>query len=258
MTVIDCHTHLSIDAEDLEPWMPYLRRCGVERIIALGAVLAHGYNPTADQVREINDHTARLMARYPGFCGGLCFLNPTLDPRESIDELERCRAAGFIGAKLEVSAFASDPRLDPIMRRLAEVRLPLLHHCWNTWCMGRMTAPGCHQTDPDDLAELAARHPRVTIVSAHLKAIGVRGVRALSEYPNVVFDTSGALPVAGVIEEAVRLAGADRVLFGSDAMFPLGRDVAVQKACIEAARISDRAKERILGLNTLRVFGEGW
>ncbi len=255
MTTIDCHTHAGIDVEDLEPWMPYLRRCGVEGIIVLGAVLAHGYDPTVAQVREINDHTARLVARYPGFCGGLCFLNPTHEAGVCVEELERCRALGFLGAKLEVSAFACDPRLDPIMRRLEAAGLPLLHHCWNTRSMGRMSEPGCHQTDPDDLALLAARHPRVTIIAAHLKAIGVRGVRALCEYPNVVFDTSGAQPVSGIIEEAVRLAGAERVLFGSDVMFPTGRDVAVQKACIEAARIPERAKRRILGANARRVFG---
>ena len=41
-----------------------------------------------------------------------------------------------------------------------------------------------------------------------------------------------------------------------DAYFPDGRDYACQKACIEEARIPDKAREQILGLNALRLLGE--
>jgi hypothetical protein len=76
------------------------------------------------------------------------------------------------------------------------------------------------------------------------------------EHQNVCFDTSGGQPITGVIEGAVRLLGAERVLYGSDAYYPDGRDYSSQRACIEAARIPARAKEKILGLNALRVLEE--
>ena len=256
MTVIDFHTHPHIDLDDLTPWIGYTKRCGIDRIVLLTDVLGHGYDPTAEQVRAINDNNLAVVARHRGLCEGFCFLNPTLPPRESLAELDRCRASGAMGVKMEVSAFASDERLDPIMRRLEELGLPLLHHSWNTWSMGRLSVPGCHQSDSEDIAALAARFPKVTIIAAHLRPNGLRGVWEVREHRNVHFDTSGGQPITGVMEGAVRLLGAERVLYGSDAYYPDGRDYSSQKACIEAARIPDRAKEKILGLNALRILEE--
>jgi hypothetical protein len=158
---------------------------------------------------------------------------------------------------MEASTFASDARLDPVLRRLRELRMPLLHHSWNTRAMGRISAPGCYQSDSEDIAALAARFPKVTIIAAHLRPNGLRGIWQVREHRNVLFDTSGGQPITGVIEAAVRLLGARRVLYGSDAYFPDGRDYSCQKACIEEARIPEKVREQILGLNALRVLGEG-
>lgn len=256
MTVIDFHTHPHLGVDDLTPWLGYTRRCGIDRIVLLGDVLGGGYDPAIEQVREINDNDFGLVEKHRDWCEGFCFLNATNEPCASLEELDRCRARGAVGVKMEVSTFASDPRLDPIMRRLEELGLPLLHHSWNTWSMGRVTSPGCHQSDPTDIAALAARFPRVTIIAAHLRPNGLRGVWEVREHRNVCFDTSGGQPITGVIEGAVRLLGADRVLYGSDAYYPDGRDYSAQLACIEAARIPDRAKEKLLGLNALRVLEE--
>ncbi len=256
MIVVDLHTHPALGTADLGPWLPYVKRCGIDRLVLLGDVLGHGFAPSIEQVRAINDQTFGLVGRHPGLCRGFCFLNPGNDTRAVLEELERCRALGAAGVKMEVSAFASDPRLDPVMRRLQDVRLPLLHHCWNTRSMGRLSVPGCHQTDPEDIAALAARFPKVRIVAAHLRPSGLRGVWDVKAHRNVSFDTSGGQPITGVIEAAVRLLGDRRVFFGSDASFPGGRDFAPQMACIEAARIGDRARERILGLNALELLGE--
>lgn len=256
MPVIDFHTHAQLGVDDLSPWIGYLHRCGIDRIVLLGDVLGRGYNPDAAQVAGINDHSSGLVLRHPGLCEWFCFLNPVLEPGVCLDELDRCRSRGAVGVKMEVSAFASDARLDPVMRRLGELGLPLLHHSWNTRAMGKLSVPGCHQSDSEDIAALAARFPGVTIIAAHLRPNGLRGIWEVKDHANVLFDTSGGQPTTGVIEAAVRLLGTDRVLFGSDAFFPGGRDVSAQKACIEEARIGDRARRRILGLNAERVLGE--
>ena len=256
MTVIDFHTHPHLGVDDLTPWLDYTRTCGIDRIVLLADVLAFGANPNAEQVRAINDNNFGVMARHPDLCKSFCFLNPTLPPKDSLDELDRCLELGAVGVKMEVSTWASDARLDPIMRRLEELGLPLLHHSWNTWCMGKITPTDIYQSDSEDIAALAGRFPKVTIVAAHLRPNGLRGIWEVREHTNVHFDTSGGQPISGVIEAAVRLLGAERVLYGSDAYYPSGRDYSAQKACIEAARISDRAKERILGLNALRVLRE--
>ena len=255
MAVIDFHTHASIALNDLSPWRDYMRRCGIDHIMLLTDVLAFGVDPRIEQVRAINDHSLGLAARQPYLCQSFCFLNPTLESRTCLEELERCRSLGAQGVKMEASAWASDTRLDPVMRRLEEIGLPLLHHSWRTRSMGRINPPGYYQSDGTDIAALAARFPRVTIIAAHLRPNGVRGIWDVREHRNVLFDTSGGQPVSGIIESAVHLLGAERILYGSDACFPEGRDFSSQKACIEAARIPDKAKEMILGGNAMRLPG---
>ncbi len=256
LTVIDFHTHARLGVEDLGPWLDYAKACGIGRIVLLTDVLAFGAAQEAAQVRAINDHSFRLAARHPGFCKSFCYVNPTLEPDECLEEIERCRGLGAVGVKMEASTWASDPRLAPIMKRLEQTGLPLLHHSWNTRTLGRIDVNGYHQSDSEDIAALAARFPRVTIVAAHLRPNGLRGIWEVRAHRNVLFDTSGGQPVSAVIEAAVRLLGPERVIYGSDAYFPEGRDFSSQLACIEAARISDKARELILGGNARRVLGE--
>jgi uncharacterized protein len=78
-----------------------------------------------------------------------------------------------------------------------------------------------------------------------------RGVLDIKPYPNVVVDTSGAQPVAGLVEYAVAELGPDRVLFGSD--WPI-RDYAVQKARVTGAHISAQDRASILGENAARLL----
>ena len=76
---------------------------------------------------------------------------------------------------------------------------------------------------------------------------------AAAQYSNVYLETSGGQ--VSDIEIAVELLGEDRIVFGTD--LPIGGAAAgkwnVHK--INAARISDRAKERILGQNILEILG---
>jgi predicted TIM-barrel fold metal-dependent hydrolase len=258
MMVVDIHSHASLGVNEMDAHIAYARRRGNDRMVLLGDVLGYGYDPPIEKVRLVNDQTFDLVAAHPDFLFGFCFVNPLNDPRDSIRELERCRARGARGAKMEVSTLASDHRLDPIMEHLRRMHLPLLHHSWNTFSMGKTAVADCYQSDPDDIAELAARFPDVTIIAAHLRPGTVRGVWAVRRHRNVVYDTSGGQPTAEVLEDAVRLLGAERVVYGSDVIFPSGgRDVAVARACIDDARITDRQREMILGENALRLLEGG-
>ena len=115
------------------------------------------------------------------------------------------------GIKLWISVHATDPRLDPIMARAAELGVPVLHHAWY-----KATEFIFNESSTAEIADLARRHPDVTIIMAHLAGGGWRGVRDIVPCPNVVVDTSGAQPIDGVVEYAVELLGPERVVFGSD------------------------------------------
>lgn len=252
MGIIDVHTHPYFRQDrrgrtGAARLIERARAQGISHLVALGDVLAYGRSPTERQVRRINDQTAALLAEHPGGVTGLCYLNPTLGARAVRNEIARCAAAGFRGLKLEIANNARDACMRPLMEEAEERGLVVLQHAWSMTKIGERS----FHTDPEDVATLARRHPRVTIIMAHLTGCGVRGVLAVQDCPNVVVDTSGAAPEAGIVEYAVATLGAERVLYGSDA--PI-RDFAVAIARITGSRLDAAAKQKILRDNARRVL----
>jgi predicted TIM-barrel fold metal-dependent hydrolase len=110
-----------------------------------------------------------------------------------------------------------------------------------------------------DYVRWANEFPEVRLILAHIgcgwdndMTHQVRGIQA-SRHGNVYADTSSARSVtSGLIEFAVREAGAEKILFGTDA--PL-YDTAMQRARIDHADLSDRDKRLILRDNALALLG---
>jgi predicted TIM-barrel fold metal-dependent hydrolase len=132
------------------------------------------------------------------------------------------------------------------MQRAADLRVPVLHHAWY-----KATGYAFNESTPRDIADLARRHPDVTIVMAHLAGGGVEGVLDIADCPNVVIDTSGAQPLAGMVELALKHLGPDRVVFGSD--WPI-RDFAVQQARVTGEVGDLLTREKILGGTMSRIL----
>lgn len=247
MRVIDVHTHpiLRHDRRGRAGAGQLLARArahGIEHVVALGDVLGFGRQPSAAQIRLINDETAWLMAEYPGYVTGFCHLNPLLGAAAVRAEVERCVARGFRGLKLEIANNAADACMRPLMRSAAQHGLVVLQHAWSMTKIGERS----FHTDPEDVATLARRFPEVRIIMAHLTGCGVRGVLAVRDCPNVRVDTSGAAPEAGIVEYAVAQLGAGRVLYGSDA--PI-RDFGVALARVTGARLTAVEKKQVLREN---------
>jgi predicted TIM-barrel fold metal-dependent hydrolase len=244
MRAIDIHTHpiLRDDHRGRGGADQLIQRAqahGIRHLVALGDVLAYGRSPTEAQLRKINDDTHWLMQRHPAVITGFCHLNPTLGERAVRREIERCVARGFRGLKLEIANNARDACMRPLMTAAQQHGLVLLQHAWS---MTKIRQRSFH-TDPEDVATLANRFPNVRIIMAHLTGCGVRGVLAVKSCPNVVVDTSGAAPEAGLVEYAVAQLGSERVLYGSDA--PI-RDFAVALARITGARLDAQTQQKIL------------
>lgn len=247
MAFIDIHTHPIFAQEGhgrarVGEFLRLARAAGIEHLVALGDVLAYGRSPTEAQCRQINDDTAWVMKRYPGFVTGFICLNPTLGAAAVEREVARGVARGFKGIKLEIANNARDRCMEPVMAAAARHGLIVLQHAWS---MVKVKQRRFH-SDPEDVAVLAKRHPAVRIIMAHLTGCGIRGVLAIRDCPNVWVDTSGGAPEAGLVEYAVAQLGAERVLHGSDA--PI-RDFGVSLARVATAQISPAAKRRILREN---------
>jgi len=79
-------------------------------------------------------------------------------------------------------------------------------------------------------------------------------VQDIRPFPNLYIDTSGSQCSSGIVEYALSVLGADRILYGSD--IP-GRDFSVQLGRIYGARMSDVDRAKVLYGNAERLLGLG-
>ena len=250
--IIDIHVHHRLgpegrtDFEGLARLMCLARQVGIGRLCLLGNVFQFGVRAGPAQIRRINNATLALVGRHPEFLSGFCFMNPALEAGFQQEEIRRCARQGLSGVKLEIDVNARDKRLKTVMNAAADLNLPVLHHAWY-----KTVDKYPHESDPSDIADLARRFPENTIIMAHLVAAGIRGVLDIADCPNVCVDTSGAQPVAGMMEYAVAKLGADRVIFGSDAC---GRDFSCQLGKVLGARLGSNDRRKILHHNATRLL----
>jgi len=250
MNIWDLHCHLggvpgATPAERLASLLKYADRMGIARLcLCMGMSWTH--DPSPQTFREENDQVLDALRAWPDRAFGFVYVNPK-HPAESLEELDRCVLNGpMVGVKLWIARHCNAPELDPIIRRAAELKVPVFQHTWF-----KITGNYPEESTPRELAELAARHPDAALICGHSGGDWERGIRAIRPCANVYVDLSGGDPVAGYVETAVAELGAERVLFGSDAG---GRSFASQLAKVLDAEIPDSAKELILAGNAKRLL----
>jgi predicted TIM-barrel fold metal-dependent hydrolase len=222
-------------------------RVGIERLI-----LSQGYSanlhPTADQLREENDRVLRAVRHIPDRAYGSVYLSPShLDV--SLKEFDRCvRDGPMIGiGELEIDKRCNSPELEPIVERAVSMKAPILQHCW---LKTGGSEPG--ESSPNDLVELARRHPEATFICAHTGGNWEQGIRMIRDTKNICAEIAGSDPTSGFVEMAVRELGPERVVYGSDVG---GRSFASQLSKAMGADIPDSAKALVLGGNLRRLYG---
>jgi predicted TIM-barrel fold metal-dependent hydrolase len=246
----DVHTHLygvegRTPDERMTRLLHFADRLGIERVcVFMGYPFAE--DPTPEELRRQNDQVVQALSHYHDRAFGFVYLSGH-HPEASLRELDRCvRDGPMVGVKLWVARRASVAELDAIVGRAAELRAPILQH---TWFKAVGNRPG--ESTPLDLAELAKRHPDARLICGHTGGDWELGIRAIRASPNVVAETAGFDPTAGMVEMAVRELGPERVLFGSDAG---GRSFASQLAKVQGADVPDSARRLILGENLRRLL----
>jgi predicted TIM-barrel fold metal-dependent hydrolase len=179
------------------------------------------YFPSPDDLTYGNDALLALQHAHPDRIRGYVCVNPNY-PEHAAAEIRRGIAAGMIGIKLAASRRATDHLLDPICALARELRVPILHHVWQH---RRRDWPGQEASDAVELAGLAARHPDVAFILAHIGGGGdwLHSLAALRRRPaNVLVDLSGSGVDGGMLESCLAAVGADRVLWGCDLTMDTG------------------------------------
>jgi len=250
MMIWDAHCHLSgvpghTPDERMAELIAFAARLGIERLcVCMG--MKWSYDPMPADMRKQNDEVLAALERWHHRAFGFVYLTPN-HVEESLAELDRCvRDGPMVGVKLWVARRCNAPELDPIVKRAAELKAPVLQH---TYIKATGNLPG--ESTPMDLAELARRHPEASFIGAHAGGDYELGIRALRECENVSVDLCGTDPTAGMTEAAVRELGARRVRYGSDAG---GRSFASQLGKVLGADIPEAARKLVLGENLRRLL----
>lgn len=238
--IIDCHCHAGTGDGLTGPWdtsaplaryLPRAARAGINRTVLLAAFHS--------DYSEANREVARIAASRPDRFYAFAFVHSQRD-RGRIHAMveEAVTRHGFVGIK----AHRHDA---PITREVCEVArafsLPLMYDV----------------TGEVSVVELlAAEYPDVSFIIPHLGSFSddwraqMALIDHLVRHPNVYTDTSGVRRF-DLLEQAVRRAGAKKILFGSDGPW---LHPAVELAKVKALGLPTDDERLILGGNFLRLI----
>jgi len=241
-TIIDCHCHAGKGDGLTGPWDTdaslgaYLRRAaaaGIERTVLFAAF-------HSDYARA-NREVGRMVVSHPDRFSGFAFIHAIHD-RGRVGRLvqEAVQKFGFVGIKVH----RHDAR---ITREICEAArafaLPVLYDV-----MGEVS-----------ICELLAReYPDVNFIIPHLGSFADdwRAQQAfidpLARHPNIYTDTSGVRRF-DLLVEAVKRAGAHKVLFGSDGPW---LHPGVELAKVRALRLPPQSERLVLGGTFLRLIAQ--
>lgn len=242
--IIDCHCHAGKGDGLIGPWDTaapldqYLRRAakaGINRTVLFAAF----HSDYTQANREVARIVASLNARRPGRVYGFAFVNA---------ERDRGRVAAMVGEAVTRFGFCGikvhrhDAR---ISREICEVarafKLPVLYDV-----MGEVSV--CEL--------LAQEYPDVNFIIPHLGSFGddwqsqLALIDHLTRHPNIYTDTSGVRRF-DLLEQAVRRAGAKKILFGTDGPW---LHPGVELAKVKALELSPVDERLVLSGNFLRLI----
>jgi len=207
---------------------------------------------------ETNDYILESVARYPKRLIGFCAVQPN-SYDAAIPEIERCakegvRGVGEMRPDMQLFDLNDEVVMEPFIEVLKKHKLILLTHASEP--VGH-DYPSKGAITPDMLYPFIASFPDLTIVCAHwggglpFYALMPEVKKAMS---NVFFDTAASpfLYTPQVYTEVVQLAGADKILFGSD--YPLLAQAQLLGE-IRSLDLPEETKNLILSGNAQRLLG---
>ena len=248
--VIDMHAHVYAKTpEQVAEWIRVMDQAGVEKAIVM----------TGATGKEFDD-TYLLYAKYPDrfevWCGFDCtgYDKPGFGPA-AVKELERCSKVGargvgelgdkgkglFYGKPPAWGMHLDDPRMDPLLEKCAELKLPVNIHVGDPVWMylpmdaqndGLMNAyqwrldnqPGIVGLEGmvDILERAVARHPKTTFVACHFANCCYNLTRLgelFDKYPNLYADNSARYAETAAIPRFTAQfyqKYQDRLVYGTD------------------------------------------
>ena len=238
--IIDCHCHAGPGdgltgpwdtRADLSRYLVRAARAGIEKTVVFAAF--------SSDYRVANRRVFELVRARPTRLLGFAFVHAQRDAgRISAMVEEAVTKYGFRGIKVHGSDGNVTREICEAAQRFA---IPVLFDI-----VGRV-----------ELIELVAReYPRVAFIVPHLGSFAddwraqLALIDPLTRFPNVFADTSGVRRF-DLLQEAVRRAGPEKVLFGSDGPWI---HPGVELAKVRELRLPAPAEALVLGGNTAKLL----
>jgi predicted TIM-barrel fold metal-dependent hydrolase len=224
--------------------------------INISVILNIGWT-THELCVETNDYIIDAVSRYPDRLVGFGAVQPQ-SVKAAVAEIERCAKAGLKGIgelRPDMQLFDLDDEMvmDPFVEALAHHQLILLTHASEP--VGH-SYQGKGGITPDVLYPFITAYPQLTIVCAHWGG-GLPFYNLMPEVKkatkNVYFDTAASpfLYTPELYTHVIKLAGPDKILFGSD--YPLMPPSRLLEE-IKVLDLNKETKELIVSGNARRLL----
>ena len=246
--VVDAHTHVfganfnygwySAEATEVEI-MELLDHLGIDCVVTAPLDLV-------TDVDRANETAATKASERPGRIYGYISVRPQqgIDGiRSTIEKYSGNKS--FVGFKLLPGYHGplACPEYDYVLDFACEAGCPVLSHIWGNNPL--MT----------DVRKAAEKRNDLKLIMAHQgggrTADTDAYVEVMKDYPNLRMDICGSLHNQYSMEDYVRLAGEDRIIYGSD--MPL-LDLRFDLCQVTLSTLSDSIKKKILAENFLKLL----
>lgn len=220
--VISWHEHVrgnangELDIAHCDKFVSCCDKAGIDKMLCSVPISDDPFCPP-EKFIAANNIVHQAMRRYPDRILGMCFVNPGYG-ETAISEVKRCvNRLGMKGVKLYHQYFIDDPVLFNLVECCIELDIPILMHAGKV-CDEDTIKRQPRLSDGVHFAKIARRYPEANFIMAHIGGGGdwQWQIKAIADTPNVVVDMSGSVHDCPMIEEAVEILGADRILFGTD------------------------------------------
>jgi len=240
MPCIDMHGHIG---RYLSP-IPDFRAASLVRSMDKAGIrktMVSHINCMNFDARWGNDVVAKEMRTHPGRIEGYATVWPD-SPKNVLNEIKRCLKLGFGGIKLyNACGIRYNDLVYVSAWEIANGRhLPVLMHTWGD------------EPTLGDVRAMAEKYPGAVLLAGHSGSNAVEKYIALAkEFPNVYLELCFSMGPRGLVERFVRNVGAEKIVFGSDALF---YSLHHQVGKVVGAKISEHEKKLILGQNAARIL----
>jgi predicted TIM-barrel fold metal-dependent hydrolase len=252
---IDMHAHIwNTQFGQLDQIIGEMDEVGLDKI----AVLPIAPYMTNEDIAGLVDKSPERLI---GFASVVPFAQTTGIPRtDPVDALEHAvKNLGLRGLKLHplIQGFSlSDPGLVPVVQAAGDLGVPVLFHTGPSY--GR--AGRVENGRVDLIDDLAIMCPRTVLIAGHADPLGNAPFIA-RKHPNVYLETSISWPrycslMPGLARQAIDIAGAEKVLFGTDFSFGKSDRVREVNDALATAQLTAEERELIYEGNARRILGD--